>query len=87
MWLLSRICEERLAPDLVTAAHQPIGLVLEVLEARAYARAKQAVESAKKAGDVDGNDPMVQWVMQLQAERAMELRGITFGRKPKVEQG
>lgn len=56
--------------------------MLEVLELRAYSRAKQAVDRAKKMDEIDGTDPMVQRVMEIQADLLYESGRFTFGRKP-----
>lgn len=44
----------------------PEQLVLQVMDARAYVRAKQRVESAQKPGDIPPGDVMCQAVLRTQ---------------------
>jgi hypothetical protein len=66
-WLLSRLCEELGVPLVAGGAlDQPLALALDVLELRAYARAKAALEAAEKPEDVP-RTPAVGWVGEVQA--------------------
>lgn len=67
-WVLSRICEEFGVPLVQGGAvDQPYALALEVLELRAYARAKEALDRAKSEADVP-TSPAVEWVWKVQNE-------------------
>lgn len=49
-WLISRVCEEfGVSPS--EAVQQPVALTLRIMELRAYARAKEAVERAQSEDD------------------------------------
>ena len=52
----------------------PSGMAIEILELRAYARAKETLDNAKSKNDVPGS-PMVDMVMEIQAELAKRKRG------------
>ena len=52
----------------------PAGLALDIIELRAYARAKDALDNAKSKNDIPGS-PMVDTVMEIQAELARRRRG------------
>lgn len=55
----------------------PWPLVLDVIDLRAFARAKQTVESTKKLEDLDQRDPMIRRVLDVEfriAEQARERR-------------
>ncbi len=76
-WVVSRICEE--FHCLPTAAinelfDDPSGMAIEILELRAYARAKEALDNAKSKNDVAGS-PMVDLVMEVQEELVKRKRG------------
>lgn len=66
-WLLSRICEEFNCTP-AEAVEQPLGLVLDILELRAYARAKDQLDRAKSEADVP-RTAAVERVFEVQAER------------------
>ncbi len=46
VWIVSKILEEGLAPDIVTAIQQPYALALEIMELRTFDRARTAVDGA-----------------------------------------
>jgi hypothetical protein len=76
-WVVSRICEE--FHCLPTAAvnelfDDPGGMAIEILELRAYARAKEALDNAKSKNDVPSS-PMVDKVMEIQSELVKRKRG------------
>lgn len=65
-WLLSRICEEfQCTPDV--ALRQDASLALDIMELRAYAQAKAALEQAKSEQDVP-KSPMVDRVFEVKQE-------------------
>lgn len=65
-WLISRLCEEfGCRPS--EALDEPAGLTLEIMELRAYARAKAELEAAQKEEDVP-RTPMVERVWEVQGE-------------------
>lgn len=69
-WIVSRVCEEFgcLPSDAVRELmDDPAGLALDVMELRAYARAKEALDSAKKAGD-EPTGPMADMVWEVMSE-------------------
>ena len=76
-WVVSRICEE--FHCLPTAAvtellDDPTGMAMEILELRAYSRAKEALDNAKSKNDVP-DSPMIDMVMEIQAELVKRKRG------------
>jgi hypothetical protein len=76
-WVVSRICEE--FHCLPTAAltellDDPAGMAIEILELRAYARAKESLDNAKSKNDVP-DSPMIDMVMEIQADLAKRKRG------------
>lgn len=63
-WLISRLCEEfGCRPS--EALDEPAALTLEIMELRAYARAKAELEAAQKEEDVP-RTPMVERVWEVQ---------------------
>jgi len=76
-WVVSRICEEfHCLPTAALAEllDDPAGMAIEILELRAYARAKESLDNAKSKNDVPSS-PMVDMVMEIQAELAKRKRG------------
>jgi hypothetical protein len=76
-WVVSRICEE--FHCLPTAAvnelfDDPSGMAIDILELRAYANAKEALDNAKSKNDVPSS-PMVDMVMEIKAELVKRKRG------------
>ena len=72
-WIISRICEEfNCLPSeaLGELMDEPRGMALDIMELRAYARAKDALDNAEKKEDV-ADDPMVAKVWEV----LHELRG------------
>lgn len=68
---MSRVCEEFGCLPMAAArelASDPEHRALAILELRAYARAKAALDRAEQIGDVPMT-PMVEWVMQVAAEK------------------
>lgn len=69
-WLVSRLCEEfSISPGqaLRELAETPWRLLSDILELRAYARAKELLEQARSEGDVP-RTPAVEMVWEVQAE-------------------
>ena len=69
-WLISRICEEfHCLPSeaLTELLDEPRGMALDILELRAYARAKEAMDNAKRKEDIP-DSPMVGQVWEVQHE-------------------
>ena len=83
--MLSRICEEGLAENLLAAMQQPLDLALRVMELRAYAGAKHALVNAKKKEEIP-NSPMVLTVMEIQAELLETLGKLKPGGPKKYVQ-
>jgi len=68
---VSRVCEEFSCTPMVAAREleeDPEHRVLAVLELRAYARAKTAIDQAQSAADAP-TGPMVEWVGTVAAEK------------------
>lgn len=86
-WVLSRICEEGLAMNLADAARQPIELALRVMELRAYARAKDMVDRSENAGDLPTDSPMVNLVLDNQADIFAAAHGLGKKRKDGARAG
>jgi len=75
--VVSRICEEFhcLPTEAVKELlDDPLNMALEIMELRAYARAKEVLDNAKSKNDVPSS-PMVDMVMEIQAELAKRKRG------------
>ena len=68
-WLVSRVCEEFhcLPSQAVDELLDNDRIVLDIMGLRAYARAKEAIDSAKRPEDVP-DSPMVDQVFAVQAE-------------------
>jgi hypothetical protein len=80
-WLVSRVCEEFTCLPMQAAQElerDPEHRALAILELRAYARAKAALDRAEKMGDVPMT-PMVEWVMKVAAEKIRLRREATDG--------
>jgi hypothetical protein len=77
-WYAARLCEEGLASSLVDALGQPYPLAQQALLMRQYARAKQAVESAKQQSDLP-DTPKVREVQRVLIERAAARRRLRAG--------
>ncbi len=76
-WIVSRVCEE--FSCLPSAAvneimDDPNNYALDILELRAYQRAKEALDNAKKPTDVP-KTPMVEKVWEVQAELHKQKKG------------
>ncbi len=52
---------------------EPFGMALRIIEARAYARAKDTIENTKKLDDLP-DDPMIAMVQEIQFDIANEHR-------------
>lgn len=53
---------------------EPRGMALDIIELRAYARAKSALEQAKNSKDIP-DDPMIERVWEVQHEIARRRKG------------
>lgn len=81
-WIVSRICEEfgcTPSQALYELDETPWPLVFDVMELRAFARAKQTVDDAKKAEDIP-KTPMIDWVMDVKKEIIKQRREAMGGR-------
>lgn len=58
--------EEGLAQNILDALEQPLDLALEIMEERAFAQAKHALDLAKDSSEV--NHPMVDTVFKIVRE-------------------
>ena len=66
-WALSRVCEEGLASSLVEAWEQPAALVLEILDLRAFARAKDVLDTAEDESKLRST-PALELVKAIEGE-------------------
>jgi hypothetical protein len=65
--VISRICEEfDCLPS--QAIHEPLQLALDVMDLRAYAKAKHLYEHTKDAKDIP-DAPIMDWVYRISYER------------------
>lgn len=74
-WIISRVCEEFGIPPSDAVRELEDGdatLVFDILELRAYVRAKQEIDNATSAGDVKPT-PMTRMVFAVQAELMQRL--------------
>lgn len=88
-WLVSRLCEEFncLPSAAVRELEEGIpGLAYDVMELRAYARAKAALDAAEKPEDVP-TSPMVARVWAVMAEIHRRRRGAKGGRDAESRSG
>ena len=51
-WIISRILEEGLAGSVIDAYQQPLALCLDILDLRAFARTKAAIDGAERMSDI-----------------------------------
>ncbi len=76
-WAVSRVCEEfHCLPSAAVneLMDDPDRLALEIIELRAYARAKEQLDNAKKSTDVP-KTPMIEKVWEVQAELHKQRKG------------
>jgi hypothetical protein len=69
-WVVSRVCEEfNCLPSQAVRElmNDPSNLALDIMELRAYSRAKEALDNAEKPDDVP-NHPMIDRVFEVQYE-------------------
>jgi hypothetical protein len=69
-WVISRVCEEfNCLPSAAVRElmNDPAQMALDIIEFRAYARAKEALDNAKKPEDVP-DSPMIEMVWLVQEE-------------------
>ena len=71
--------EEGLASSLLDALEQPYELTLTILDMRAYARTKDAVDNAQKQDDVP-DSPYTELVGQFYKEAIDKARAVNSGR-------
>ena len=81
--MASRILEEGLASSLNDALDQPLAPVLEIMEYRAYAQAKRAVEAAKDQSALPDH-PLISLVWEFKEQ---EARAEMARRKQKRAKG
>jgi hypothetical protein len=68
--VISRICEEfGCTPS--EALNEPLQLALDVMDLRAYAKAKQIYETTKDAKDIP-DSPIIDWVYRVSYERKQQ---------------
>lgn len=71
-WIISRICEEfNCTPS--EAIEEPLILILEILELRGYARAKEMLENCESEKDIKPS-PSIDLVWMVQHELLKEKR-------------
>lgn len=69
-WIISRICEEfNCLPSaaLRELMNDPAQMAIDIMELRAYARTKEAIDNAHSDKDIPAS-PMVDQVFSIQAE-------------------
>lgn len=69
-WVISRVCEEfHCLPSQAVRElmNDPANLALDIMEFRAYARAKELLDNAKRPEDVP-NSPLIEQVFLVQHE-------------------
>ena len=70
-WIFGRFCEEGLAHSFNDALEQPYQACLDVLELRAFARAKQMVDGTDDESKLP-DSPMIDLVFKLRDQRNRE---------------
>ena len=87
-WVISRVCEEfHCLPSAAIEELEagPLNLATDIIMLRAYAEAKRAVDGAKSEDDLP-NSPLIDQVMEIQAELIKEQRGrSTTERNPQSD--
>ena len=69
-WMISRVCEEfNCLPSaaLKEIMNDPAQMAIDIIELRAYSRAKELLDNARDSKDIPDN-PMIDRVFEIQAE-------------------